>query len=808
MILVPRAYVSAQGPPGYTFAGWEGQTFVLPQLSHVAYGANGAFIYKFNQTGSITFNSETFGGDPIWGEFKAGYFKITDGNETTQTLLDAFGQLLDHCNNNTLSPVEINALADSIQQNVFLIADSLSVITAAFDLINCYETHTGPLFLNAHTAGGMPNAPGSLDGFEYDRAIFRLQQGLFDYLYTPYNIVKYSPFLNGKKYLTADYFPGPCPLPADSAKAYTKIINASMPEDWGRPTAWSNASARRPTGYYLSPGTIGKVKVPEVMVNTGYKILVGAHTAQHMGIDPILRFFKVFNTYDITDSVTLIANPFGGGIYLLTPYLANAGLQSIELSNVVPAPFFTAKSFETTSLSDWQNEERHHDAPWADFETEKFMMQVPTSFIYHYDDPSSLMADWDARLDVVSRLLGYPLVRNNQILYVQLDVNIIGGNYSIGNPQINNTYNPYEAQNGNSTHWFLSPGASNMWETEFHELGHAQAMGAYQFPGETEAIVNLPAAAIFHQLYGIDIDSALGLSFNNEAWRTRDQAAINWMVTPNFRAGKPMDISNTVKDEVRYQHRGYAKYVEIAALFGWEVLHDFYYQSNIDYNNQIPPGILSPTDDRILKLSQAAGADLRPLIHFWGVHPNNSTALAQAIVSNQLPPSSLICNRLEHYKSIIPMDNTQFGQHAAVFFNGPVPPGGNPNYANGWYNYWLPLYNELHADSAVVSLQNIISTYFPNGCEVVDVKAVFSTGNCISASPNPTTGPLYIQTNCESSFSIELTDAVGKTLRKYESFDNANQPEMLDLTGLPNGMYFLRINTGKSFETLKIVVEK
>jgi hypothetical protein len=108
--------------------------------------------------------------------------------------------------------------------------------------------------------------------------------------------------------------------------------------------------------------------------------------------------------------------------------------------------------------------------------------------------------------------------------------------------------------------------------------------------------------------------------------------------------------------------------------------------------------------------------DLRPLIHFWGVHPKDSAVLAQAIISNNLPPSPLICNRLMHYQSIIPMDSAQFSQHALAYFNGPVPPGGDPDYENGWYNVWLPLYNNSHGDSAVAALQHIIDSYFPNGC--------------------------------------------------------------------------------------------
>ncbi len=282
--------------------------------------------------GEFTFNETTF-------------FNYPPGYIST-TLINAYQQLMDHCNNTTLlSPAQINSLAANIHQNHFYLADTLPVISAAFDLINCYETNTGPVFLNAATTGGFPNAPGALDGFEYDRVIFMIQQELFEVLYTKAKIAKYSAFLQGRKYLTSNYFPGACPLPVDSSLVYIATVNASMPTNWGKPTAWCTTPARRPTGYYLSPGSIGKVKVPDIMVNAGYKILVGAHPESDHRISYLKRFFRVFNSYEITDSVTLIANPFGGGIYIIAPYQASAGLQQIELTNVVPAPFFSAKSF-------------------------------------------------------------------------------------------------------------------------------------------------------------------------------------------------------------------------------------------------------------------------------------------------------------------------------------------------------------------------------------------------------------------------------------------------------------------------------
>ena len=86
------------------------------------------------------------------------------------------------------------------------------------------------------------------------------------------------------------------------------------------------------------------------------------------------------------------------------------------------------------------------------------------------------------------------------------------------------------------------------------------------------------------------------------------------------------------------------------------------------------------------------------------------------------------------------MNNAQFNQHALVYFNGPVPPGGDPDYENGWYNVWLPLYNNSHGDSAVAAMQKIIDIYFPDGCScttppVVTFSSCFDTITTLNAKP-------------------------------------------------------------------------
>ncbi len=727
--------VVAQGPPGYTLCAGEGESFTLPAVCHVAYGAQGKFNYLYGQTGTITFDNATFG-DPIGGVVKSGYYKIVTGDPQSISRLSwAIQSLLNHLNNtNPLTPAQINSVADTIQEHIFVIGDTLSLVLEAFELIDYYESNRGPMFLNDDTQGGFPNAFGASDGYEEARAVFKIQQGILDYIYTPGNVIRYLPVLEGRKFQTADFFPGVCPDPDDSAATYSVQINGSMPTEYGKRTAWSSTPARRPTGYYLAPGSIGSIKVPAAMVNKDFKILVGAHTFQRTGNNPVRRFFRVTNTFPITDTITQIANPFGGGIYIITPYEADLGIVEVQLTNVVPAPFFSAKTFSQTSLQEWQDVQRHNPAPWADFESDKYMMQVPTSWIYNYDDPVTLMQDWDNRMDVVSTLLGYPVNRNHAILYLQVDTDIMYPFYGIGNPQINNTYNPLQPENGNKNHWFLRPG-DTFWETEFHEMGHAQLFS--KFPGETEAAVNVPAAAIYNRLYGMNIDTALGRSFGNNPQITRDQAALNWMVTPNFRAGKPMDISNTTKDEVRYQQRGYAKYIEMAALFGWELIDSFYKQEQLDFINQVPGDGFTEADSRIFRFSKIAGADLRPLIHFWGLHPRDTAELRLRIAAENLQPSKLICDRLTHYQSIIPLDNAQFAEHANAFFGGSVPAGGDPDYGSGWYNVWLPQYNETHGAQAVQAMQDIIDLYFPEGCpttEPIPVVTVESPTICAGDS--------------------------------------------------------------------------
>jgi hypothetical protein len=610
------------------------------------------------------------------------------------------------------SPMEVgqvNQQAAVIREHMKQVESSSRLIAQALYVSAAFEDKEEPLFMNKATKKGFPRTPAG--GLELERAVFEVQQGLIDHAFTSDNLRKYAEVLDGALFKTSAYFPGAVDAPKNPRLVHKVKINASQPECWGIPVMYNEDPARRPTGCYLAPGSIATVKVPRSMVGKGFNIRVGAHSWDLKKKPLIKRLDRVSIIYPIEQVQTRVANPLGGGIYIEVPYEADAGLVQVQIANAVRSPFFSARSFDKTTLKEWEKE-RRHPGPWTDFESDKFMMQVPTDWIYDYDDPETLLKDWDTALDAVSSLFGYPFIRNKTVLYLQIDVIMRGNANYPGYPQSNTPYNPHKAEKGNNGHWLLK-GPQHGGATIFHELGHAQLFT--KFKGEVEAVVNLPFVAVLNNGFGIDLDTAFGESFHKETV-SLDQAAIMWMVTENFRNGRPMDITNSEKNEVRYQHRGYGKYVEIVHLFGWETLEGFWSSVQDDYLKGIEYARNSdPTENRIMRMSEAAGADLTPLIHFWGVQPEDATALEKEMRNNDLQPSARIYDQLLHYESLIPMNNSDFAEHAEIVNPKGIRKGKNPNFAEGWYYVWKLRYDETHGEEARVALQEIIETYFPEG---------------------------------------------------------------------------------------------
>lgn len=631
---------------------------------------------------------------------------------------DLLEQLSDHLNEEKeMTSEELSRLETAIIEEAQALASDSALVIRSFELVSKYDEINDPLFLNEKTKGGFSRT--EKYGKELEHVIFQLQQAILDHGFQSKHLKDHQEKYESRSLLCSNFFPGEIAPPKDSRKVFKIKINATQLPPDGAPLTTDEGPARRCTGWYVAPGTIAELKLPADLVGKGYAIRVGAHVWDLTKKPEIKRLDRISILYPIEEDRMLVANPLGGGVYLEVPPNADKGICEIYARNIVEAPFYSATSSRQTTLNEWNNTERKKSAPWADFESDKFMMQVPTSWISQYKTPDTLTADYDKCMDLVSEITGRPKVRSKVVLYHQIDVIMRGGAFFPGYPQSNYNWDPLKEENGNKDHWFLKGPQFARYEL-FHEMGHMERIT--KFEGETEALVNFLYVYVHNQGFDVDLDIAFSRSRDGADRITIEEAAIDRMITESFRKGQSRNTTNKPGDEVKYQHRGYGHYADIAKLFGWEPLLKFAAEDHENYRNG--KGYPSdpnkdPVDNRVLRFSIAAGADLRPLFQFWGIYAEDEDALAKAIKKNDLESSPAVYERLKHYRTLLPKSSSEFKKHALIMYPRCEEPGRslmerNKMFGHGWFHEWLDIYDSSHGEAGLAALDKIIETYFPD----------------------------------------------------------------------------------------------
>ena len=705
--------------------------------SRLTYDQN---VVRINPAGLLTWNKNyaiRYDGGFFLGTASAPIAAITDDttwNFTTiasDPLLTAIAAIKSHVlGTTTLTGPQISEHKTTIDDQRQRFAESTTIINAVFDLITTYDTAKGPLFVSGFannttsfnrdvTTGTDKN---SINPENYHWVIYTVMQHAMDLIYTSENLAKYESILGPYKFGSHISFPGPCSPPSNPANTRTVQINGSFPATFGRNTLGWTTPARKPTGTYLAPGTIATVTVPPALVNAGYKIRVGAQASDLSSRAPVERLERATRLYAINATTIKIASPYGGGIYIEVPYLANAGVVSVTVTGAVRAPYFSAKTFHQTTPTEWDTE-RTMPAPWADFQSDKFMFQVPRKWIYNMTgtQATQLMVDWDKAMDAINDLMGFDRNRGKETMYCQTDVILRASVYAPGYPAVNDSSNVNSEVSpaGYANHYFVRGPATTLTaaSTEFHEQGHA-----YFFPkfgGESESNVNLLQPAMLYRAFGKTIDEAQNSSCGDgNSFITMDTTAIAWMCVFSFSPNEiPMQDG-----EKNYQHKGHAKWMDIARIYatpsnpnaGWEKLDAYWRSFMLDDANNVPYG--TSTDDYLLRLSRAVGKDIRPLFHFWGIHPQNPSALAAALAAENLTPDPAIKAKLLHYKSIVPADNAAFRSFCLGWW------GRKPSVAGYWEetDHAMQWDETLDADAgpAAASIRPTITTgsMYVEGC--------------------------------------------------------------------------------------------
>ena len=628
--------------------------------------------------------------------------------ETSEALID----LQNHINsNNILTESELLQIRDILLTQSQCLPDE-NIILLAKSVIEDYDNIIGPLFSTPNTVNGFSKDPVIAPGLGLERAMVALQQGLLDFVMTPEIYAEYPEHIDGWQYNTSYTFPGYVEPPADPSVSHSMLIRANFADpDGANPYFDINGDntnhALRPTGLYLAPGSIATVTVPISLVGQDYYVRVGSHEWD-LGVRPnFYRLDRITKKFSIDATTIEVFNPFGGAISILVPYEANDGIVEVSVTNGVECPFFSLKSFyETPDF----NEELVKPGPWAVFETDNVMFTIPShSIVPGQYDLMQAMLDWDKALQGVNSIMARDIISDKHNMYMIADITIRFNAYSIGYPMSNT---PLNFTNVPGPAYFMNgPGPDD--EVNFHESGHALAMS--KFPGEGEALVNFPYIMALNYGLNEDLNEAVKYSFVPNTFDI-DKTATHRMVSNTF--GTERDISNTTNDEVRYQHRGYGHYFEIVNILDWCPIRNFWKQEYIDFENGIDYGINNQDiDSRILRMSAAAQVDFRPLFHVFGILPQDSIALQNALDQIDIIPSQTIYNRLQDYFTLIPENNVAFVDYALLvypnlFTDGPT---ATPDYGVRWHYQKSLSYNAAEAQERTDILQDIIDLYYPNG---------------------------------------------------------------------------------------------
>ena len=178
----------------------------------------------------------------------------------------------------------------------------------------------------------------------------------------------------------------------------------------------------------------------------------------------------------------------------------------------------------------------------------------------------------------------------------------------------------------------------------------------------------------------------------------------------------------------------------------------------------------------LLRMSKNVNIDIRPLFHFWGFPPINSTTLGNSIQAANLPASRVIYDTLVRYKSLVPPDNATF----RTFANGwwgkqPLSTGFSEEryHAARWDSY-----DAAMATATAARAQAIIDLYFPTGrpSDYGDWRSQWATANLLD--PQADLDGDGMSNDHERIWGLDPTDA---TVQKSDPFQLRSEIRQLHL---------------------------
>ncbi len=658
-------------------------------------------------------NNVTLGGAynapvyPFVGQFDIADLQFIKRNGVRESLVNQdFQSLVDHISGqNPLSTQALETVFSSIELGLNgseydLIQEKL------FEFTQAYEDAYEPLYTDGTQYLYMDLPP-------LDRALQLSQGYVLDKRFT-------SEFVDTMQGVVFEHH---AVAPGDVADTTPRLAGVSVELDatyQTDPLAPQTDQERvvRPSGYYLAAGDIATVTVPQELVNQGLSIIVGVHfrNMDYDYIGAINRFPDISTEFPLNSTQISIGNPLGGGVYLKVPDGSALGWHTISLDNVVQSPYFSYRAGRQTDVADWLIQVAETGAPWADFESDKFMFSIPTRFIQDIDNPDAIMARWNSLLDAERVAAGRPRDRARAEFYT-FDTRLVTPAYGAGYPMVIPTWEMERDEEWNP----LTVLRTRPHTTFFHEMGHNVLHPTLDYGSayedscafiEAESVVHTLAMATNNLVYGLPIDDAFLYTRTENEILTFNQALFDWIITPVFRDNKPMiyDDEAPLGDQnmLHYQSRSWAKFGDLVRLFGWSsglgaVNGQFYIALEDREAPACPerPFIVS-RDEYIKAASIALGYNMAPFFHFWGIIPTDelATELAQTYT-----PSGRVAGLIQRYREqVAPMSYDDYLTYHNAMYD-------KVGYQQPRYDFYINDFDQSYIDEIQAQFDLLVQTY-------------------------------------------------------------------------------------------------
>ena len=394
-------------------------------------------------------------------------------------------------------------------------------------------------------------------------------------------------------------FPGPVP---DDAPRITRsiTIDTAVPR-------WHS------TGLYAAPGELVTVTVPaEVAEADGFLVRVGAHSDRIWHRSEWTRMPEISHRFPISATKTLVANAFGGLIYVEVPADADLGSVIVEIEGAVAAPLFVLGE---TDPGAWRDEISHASAPWAEIAGRNMIVTTDAREVRGLDDPTAMAETWDRVFDLSAELAAWSSPARSSPERFVVDRQISAGYMHAGYPLM--AHLDQQANLVNTEHL-----RSECNWGFYHEVGHNHQVGDWTFDGTLEVTVNLFTLYVYEFLCGIPVAK----NDSGSAEFRAEQMARYDFDNPNFEQLK------------REPFLALVMYEQMQQAFGWHAYREVFATYRALSDAERPKSDDEKRDQWLVRFARQVDRNLGPFFEAWGVPTSQAARDLIADLPVWLPP--------------------------------------------------------------------------------------------------------------------------------------------------------------------------